>query len=196
MEDLQYLEKLKNPKYWFQYAISQKYVGDQILDNCIMKKEVLRKSTDDNSEYITLWSNAHYHYGIGIENGLKGILIKYNPDKINYEIKEDQIILQNIGGKSGRIHDLLSLAEFVGLFSDKYHLFKYEQDIKSLKIVLSHLSDMVKWGARYPIPNGSKKHFVFDNTIPAVLVYGFHILDVIEPVFQLFSNELKQMETI
>jgi len=33
-------------------------------------------------------------------------------------------------------------------------------------------------------------------TIPSDLVYGFHILDIIEPIFQLFSNELaiKQRE--
>ncbi|MDY0289470.1 MAG: hypothetical protein RBR15_11655 [Sphaerochaeta sp.] len=192
MEDLDYLEKLQNPKYWFQYAINQKYIGDQILDNCMMKKEVLQNINDVNSKFITLWENAHYHYGIGIENGLKGIVIKYSPDKINFKIEEKQIVLKNIGGKPGKTHDLLSLAESVNLFSDRYHLFKYEQDIKSLKIVLSHLSDMIKWGARYPIPNGSKKYFVFDDSIPSVLVYGFHILDVIEPIFQLFSTELKQ----
>lgn len=192
MEEDKYLEKLTNPKYWFQYAINQKYVGDQILENCIIKNSMDHKYSDNKTEYITLWSNAHYHYGIGIENGLKGIVIKYYSDKINYDIKSDQIILHNIGGKSGRSHDLLLLAESVELFSDKFCLFKYDQDINSLKIVLKHLSDMVKWGAKYPIPNGSKKHFVFNNSIPAVLVYGFHILDVIEPVFKLFEKELSQ----
>jgi len=161
MEDDKYLKKLLNPNIWFKYALNQKYVGDQILNNCIIKNSSLHNSEDTNNEYITLWSNVHYHYGIGIENGLKGIIIKYNPEKINYDVKEDQIILKNIGGKSGKSHDLLSLADSVKLFSDKYSLFKYEQDIKSLKIVLSHLSDMVRWGARYPIPNGSKKHFIF-----------------------------------
>ena len=192
MEDKEYLEKLQNPKYWFQYAMNQKHVGDQILYNCIMKKEVLQSVDAENSEFVTLWANVHYHYGIGIENGLKGIVIKYNPDKIKYKIVENQILLQNIGGKSGKSHDLLSLAESLDLFSDQYHLFAYKQDIDAFKIVLSHLSDMVKWAARYPLPNGSKKHFVFDGSIPATLVYGFHVLDVIDSIFQLFSNELQQ----
>lgn len=190
MDKDKYLTILHNPKAWFQYALNQKLVADQILENCIMKKEVLKNINETNSSFITLWSNAHFHYGIGIENGLKGIIIKTTPDKIELDIRNNEVILHCIGGKSGKSHDLLALAESVELFSDKYSLFKYEQDYQSLRIVLSHLSDMVKWGARYPIPNGNNKHFKFDNSVPPVLVYGFHILDVIQPVFQLFVNEL------
>jgi hypothetical protein len=190
MEEMKYLEKLQNPKYWFQYAVNQKYVGDQILDNCILKKQLFQNCTDENSEYITLWANAHYHYGIGIENGLKGIVIRYYPEKISYKIEGRQIILKSIGGNPGKRHDLLSLAESINLFSGRFHIFEHETDITTLKIVFNHLSDMVKWGARYPLPTGSKKHFVFDGSIPSVLVYGFHILDVIEPVFRLFRDEL------
>ncbi len=148
------------------------------------------KVVEDNSIFITLWANAHFHYGIGIENGLKGIVIKYYSEKVKYKIAGGQIILDNIGGSPGKRHDLLSLAESVGIFSEQFHLFKYESDIAAFRIVLSHLSDTIKWGARYPLPNGNFKHFVFDRSIPSDLVYGFHILDIIEPIFQLFSNEL------
>ena len=190
MELNNYLEKLKNPNIWFQYAINQKFVGDQILEKCIMKKEVLIKVSEENSAFGTLWANAHLHYGIGIENGLKGIVIKYHSDKIKYKVNGSQIILDNIGGKAGKNHDLLALAESVNIFSEQFHLFEYESDLAAFRIVLSHLSDTIKWGARYPLPNGNLKHFVFDRSIPSDLVYGFHILDVIEPIFQLFSDEL------
>ncbi|MFZ7131932.1 MAG: hypothetical protein ACOWWR_06200 [Eubacteriales bacterium] len=191
MEQEKYLEKLKDPKYWFRYALNQKFVGDQILNNCILKKEVILRVAEENSEFETLWANAHFHYGIGIENGLKGIVIKYHPDKIKFEILGTQVYLDYIGGKPGKRHDLLALAESLDIFSEQYQLFKCDSDKKTLKIVLDHLSDMIKWGARYPIPNGNFNHFVFDESIPLTLVAGFHILDVIEPIFQLFKNELE-----
>ena len=186
-----YLEKLKNPNHWFKYALNQKYVGDQILENCIMdKKEVLLSVKEDNSVFVTLWANVHFHYGIGIENGFKGLVAKYNPDKNKYKIDGEEIILEYIGGNPGKRHDLLQLAESIGIFSDLYNLFQYESDDKVFRIVLQHLSDTIKWGARYPLPNRSKKYFVFDRSIPSRLVYGFHILDVIEPIFQLFEREM------
>ena len=98
------------------------------------------------------------------------------------------------GGKSGKkCHDLLSIAENAGLFSQKFKPFKYQQDLKTLRIVLQHLSDMVIWGAKYPVPNGSNKYFKFDNSVLLILFYGFHILDVIEPVFNLFEKELLKL---
>lgn len=190
MELSKYLEKLQNPNHWFQYAINQKFVGDQILENCIMKKDVLMKVAEENSTFVTLWANVHFHYGIGIENGLKGIVIKYHSDKVKFKIIGEQIVLDNIGGSPGKRHDLLSLAESVNIFSEQFHLFRYESDIAAFRIVLSHLSDTIRWGARYPLPNSNFKHFVFDRSIPSVQVYGFHMLDVIEPIFQLFEHEI------
>lgn len=197
MTNEEYISKLLNPKFWFEYALQQKKIGDQILNNCILNKDFIDnvRERNDYSDFNSFWSNVHYHYGIGIENGLKGLIIKDDPDMVHYEFNSDgDVILKNIGGKSGKSHDLLSIAENSGLFSPKYKPFKYESDIKALKIVLKHLSEMILWGARYPIPNGSKKYFKFDNSVPIVLVYGFHILDVIEPVFALFETELTKIK--
>jgi hypothetical protein len=68
-------------------------------------------------------------------------------------------------------------------------MFKYDTDIKSFKIVLQHLTDAIKWIPKYPVPLNNEAEFRFDNLIPSVLVYGFHILDVIDPVFVLFKKE-------
>ena len=194
MTNEEYLDKLLDSKLWFINALQQKKIGDQILDKCIMNKDFLNKAKYNYTEYTSFWSNVHYHYGIGIENGLKGLIIHDAPDKVHYELSPiGDLLLKNIGGKSGKSHDLLSIAENAGLFSQKYKPFKHQQDLKTLRIVLQHLSDMVIWGARYPVPNGSNKYFKFDNSVPLILVYGFHILDVIEPVFNLFEMELLKL---
>src|SRR5680860_1232176 len=106
MNKEEFVKRLKNCNVWFEYAKSQKSIADKILDNCILNADFSAKEDDDYNEYVTLWSNAHYHYGIAIENGLKGLIVKYQQDKINFEIKGKNVILKNIGGNEGKTHNL------------------------------------------------------------------------------------------
>ncbi|AZG74774.1 hypothetical protein [Shewanella livingstonensis] len=182
MEIEEYLEKAKNPVYWFNYAMVQKKVADKILHS-IMDADVL----NDTKMSSDLLINAHYHYGIGIENGLKALIIKNAPENVIVEVKGDKARLKGIGKKKKLTHNLLELAEEAGIFELGLH--QYETDIKALKMVLRHLTDAIKWLPKYPVPSDNKSSFVFDNSIPAVLIYGFHILDVIEPLFKLFEVE-------
>ena len=191
MDKTEYLEKLKNCNVWFDYSRSQKNVAEKILHNCILDKDFLTKLKIENNydEYVALWSNAHYHYGIAIENGLKGIIVKHQPNSIDVEIKGKNVILKNIGGKAGKTHNLVKLAETAGIFDAKVGLYKCNDSYKGLRSVLLHLSDMIKWGARYPIPNNLEARNKFDNEVPPIIVYGFHILDVMEPLFEYFEQE-------
>ncbi len=191
MDQIEYLKKLKNCNVWFDYSASQRNVAEKILHNCILGKDFVTKLKDDNSfsEFVTLWSNAHYHYGIAIENGLKGIIVKHQPESIDFEIKGKNVILKNIGGQAGKTHNLLRLAEISDIFDSNVKLYRHNSDYESLKRVLLHLSDMIKWGARYPIPNNLGSIYKFDNAVPSVLIYGFHILDVMNPLFEYFEEE-------
>lgn len=47
----------------------------------------------DFSDFANLWSNTLYHYGIGTENGVKALIIKNHTELINYEIKENEVII-------------------------------------------------------------------------------------------------------
>jgi len=192
MNNTEYLSKLKDYRVWFNYARNQKLVADKILYNCILNSDLISEisSTTDYSDYVVLWSNAHYHYGIAIENGLKALIIKYYPDLIEFEIRgNDVVVLKSIGGKSGKTHNLYELAKQSGILNNEVELYRHKSDYEALVRVLSHLSHMIKWGARYPIPNNSSMIYKFDNAVPSALAYGFHILDVIEPIFKYFEKE-------
>lgn len=190
MDKVEYLEKLKDCNVWFDYSMNQKNVAENILHKCILNKDFLIKLKNDRdyNEFVALWSNAHYHYGIAIENGLKGIIIKHQ-QSVDFEIRGQNVILRNIGGKAGKSHNLLKLAEISGIFESTVELYNDKADFESLKRVLLHLSDMIKWGARYPIPNNLDSIYKFDNFIPSSLIYGFHILDIMEPLFEYFEKE-------
>lgn len=190
-----HIEKIKDPSSWFEHYRKQKLIGDILLEKLLSKEELLKMKDDiDNSNFITIFSNAHYHWGIAIENGLKGIIVKYYPEKVEYEIKGQHVILKSICGKAGKTHNLLQLAEIAGVFDKEKKLFTYQSDYDSLNQVLLHLTDTIKWAARYPVSNNTATIFKMTKNIPTVLVYGFHILDVMQPLFDLFDKEQKTIE--
>lgn len=190
MNNEEYLEILNNPDSWFEQAFAQKMVADKLLVNVIMNKEFLESLTDDHniSKFTILWANAMFHYGIGIENGLKGVIIKKHPELINFEISEDGVTLKDIGGKASTNHDLYSLANRAGILDSSLHLFKSDFDRKLIKNVLQSLTDMIRWAARYPVPKRLSSVFHVDNNVPLICVYGFHFLDVIDPVYDYFKS--------
>lgn len=192
MNNEKYLEILNNPDSWFEQAFAQKMVADKLLVNVIMNKDFLNSLDDDHnmSKFIILWSNALFHYGLGIENGLKGVIVKNKPELINFEISGDDVILRDIGGKAGKSHDLYSLANQAGILDRSSHLLKTDFDKKLVKNVLQSLSDMIKWAARYPIPKTLSKMFQIEENVPIICVYGFHIMDVIEPIYGYFKSLL------
>lgn len=185
-----YLKTLKDPNTWFRQAFDQKYVADKILADVILNRDFIRrqKAKNDFTKFSSLWANALFHYGIGIENGLKGVIVKNQPELINFEIIGDDIVLHDIGGKASKNHDLYSLANRAGILDKNLHLFKYDSDRQVVKNVLQHLTDNIRWAARYPVPTIRSKVFEMDSGIPHVCVYGFHILDVMEPIFDYFKS--------
>lgn len=191
MDNDSYLKILRNSEAWFVQAFAQKMVADKILVDVIMSEDFVVSLKEDESklmDFVSLWGNALYHYGIGIENGLKGVIVKNYPELINLEMSGDDIVLKDIGGKASKNHDLYSLANRAGVLNRNLNLFKYDSDRMLLKNVLNHLTDVIRWASRYPVPTSPSKVFEIDQGVPMVGVYGFHILDVICPLFDYFQT--------
>lgn len=187
MNKEEYISTILDPNSWFKHAFGQKLVADKLLHNVIITHEVLDpiRYHSDTSDYVVLWSNALFHYALGIENGLKGIIVKKQPSLVHYEVRDNDVILHDIGGQAGRRHDLYSLCNVAGLLNKEG---EFKLGGKTFRNVLQSLSDMIKWSARYPVPTVSSKRYVLDKNIPPVVVYGFHIIDVIEPLFEIFKK--------
>lgn len=191
MDNDSYLKILRNSEAWFEQAFAQKMVVDKILVDVIMSEDFVVSLKEDESklmDFVSLWGNALYHYGIGIENGLKGVIVKNYPELINLEMSGDDIVLKDIGGKASKNHDLYSLANRAGVLDRDLNLFKYDSDRRLLKNVLNHLTDVIRWASRYPVPTSPSKVFDIDQDVPMVGVFGFHILDVIYPLFDYFQT--------
>ncbi|GAB1431596.1 hypothetical protein MASR2M29_02210 [Spirochaetota bacterium] len=176
-----------NPKKWFEYAIMQKRLGDAIVDSILKALPNEKDKSKMVNDIIYFWSNAHFHYGIGIENGLKGIIAKNNEDAITIEEKNGKAYLIGIGKSKNMNHDLLKLAEDADLF--KLITYACDKECEMLKAILVHLSDAIRWQPKYPVPTCNDSDYKPDGKIHNAVIYGFHLLDVIEPLFKLFENE-------
>lgn len=187
MKKEDYLRTLQNPEAWFKQAFGQKMVADKLLHDVILKREFIinMEKKDDYSDYVHVWGNALLHYALGIENGLKGIIVKRKPELVHYEVTDEDVVLIDIGGKASKKHDLYSLCNVAGLL-DKNNGCQFGG--KFFKNVMMSLTDSILWTARYPVPISNAKVFKIEEGIPSVVVYGFHILDVIEPVYKYFKK--------
>lgn len=186
-----YLRTLQDPEAWFKQAFGQKMVADKLLHDVILKRDFLMKmkDNDDYSDYVHLWGNALLHYALGIENGLKGVIVKSKPELVHYKVTDEDVILIDIGGKASKKHDLYSLCNVAGLL-DKNNDFQFGGFL--FRNVMRSLTDSILWTARYPVPITNAKVFKIDEGVPSVVVYGFHILDVIEPVYMYFEKVWKE----
>lgn len=180
-----YLKELNNPESWFKQSFVQKLVADQLKDIIINNKLPQIKDGLDHPKIVYLWGAALFHYAIGIENGLKGIIVKRKQSLVHYDVDGDDVTLRNIGGKSSKKHDLYALCHAAGLL-DKNSDFKQSGII--FKNVMMSLSDAIRWAARYPVPIVNSKTFIMDAGIPSVTVFGFHVLDTIEPMYDYFQK--------
>jgi hypothetical protein len=190
MPPKQFINAIQNPKIWFEYSKKQRQVAEILLQSSLTSLSGDKKKLEaDLDNFTTVFVNAHYHWGIAIENGFKAMIIKHQPSTVVYEINNNNIVVKKIGDRGGKNHDLLALAEVTGVLRPEYKLLKYQSDYVALKEVLKHLTDMIRWGARYPLPMNSNNIYKFKGDIPRPLVYGFHILDVMQPLFDAFEKE-------
>ena len=180
-----YLKELNSPESWFKQAFIQKLVADELKEVIVKTKFPQIKDGLDHEEIEYLWGAALFHYAIGIENGLKGIIVKRKHSLVHYDIDGDDVTLRNIGGKASKKHDLYSLCHAAGLL-DKNGDFKQNDEI--FKNVMMSLSDAIRWAARYPVPIVNSKVYILEEGVPSVTIFGFHVLDTIEPMYEYFQK--------
>lgn len=189
MEKEKYKEKASNPDAWFKIAKEQRFIGDLLWEEfaqstykAAKKKKETEGSALNLEEAFVLLSNSQFHYGLAIENALKGSIIKNKPEDVSIIEENDDIRIQKIGVNMNKGHQLRLLAEILGIFRGNV-IPNYSSDTYNdyLKKVLDHLSDIVIWGARYPVPLALKKRLMYPAGTPQI-IYGHYIRDISDPL--------------
>jgi len=126
-------------------------------------------------------TSANLLFGYTLETLFKGILLKYKPDSIELEIKMNgsgdigSAKVNKLGVQMNKGHDLTLLAKEIGLFDSI-------DDPSQAKKVLNYLTECVKWRARYPAPQESKKHRALTGTETSDFMAN-SILKHFEPIY-------------
>ncbi|MBI3043679.1 MAG: hypothetical protein HYY78_12740 [Betaproteobacteria bacterium] len=90
----------------------------------------------------------------------------------------------------GAGHNLEQLGEKAGVFDRSVDpLFATDQDYRALREILKHLSEVVYWGGRYPVPTRSGNEHRIPPDVPAK-VFGHYIRDWTDRVLDRYQAPL------
>jgi hypothetical protein len=176
-----------DPNSWLSHSRNQRMIAQTLMSAYLPKVAEAGLAIRAGSNKMELLDDAiyylraaHMHYGLSLETALKGVMIQKWPEKIEFDITHDDIRISKIGVNISKTHDLHLLAKETGLFTRPTDASEWP-DEKYFKAALLHLSDMVKWSARYPVPISLKKKYNYDEQVP-FMIYGHYLEDVIDPV--------------
>ena len=137
------------------------------------------------AEYLV---GSKFMYGLSLETALKAHFLRQRPADIEFRLMADgtgaiqSAELKQFGIQMGSGHNLEQLAQRLGLFTLAGHpVFKLENDINALREILKHLSEVVYWSGRYPVPTKSGETHQPSPDTPAK-VFGHYIGDWIDPL--------------
>jgi len=146
---------------------------------------------------IEFMMSAQMLYGLALETAFKGYILRLRPDKVQFKIyiiadgtrRLGSVEIGQIGVALKEGHNLLTLTEIADVFRrDEHAIFKVESDFKALTAILEHLTEMVLWQARYPVPTRNEATDAeYLNAAPSVL-FGHHIRDYIDPLLDHYTK--------
>lgn len=192
-----FMKIVTDPKSWEMQSKGLRRTGDALWNHFMeawvqygkaakeKDKAAVLDSLDAVADYLT---HAQMFWGLALETAFKGIILKSTPGEIELALQSDgtgtiqSVEIKQFGVPMNKGHDLVALAGKVGLFTRKDNpIFKEDSDFRIIREILLHLTDTVRWSARYPAPLKSQDHHVKPQDLP-VKIFGYFILDWLAPV--------------
>jgi len=159
-----FLDSIQNFDLWLFKADGLFTAALELTKSSNALRQELSSVADTHEGHEERWQNslhlnisASLLYGYALETLFKGILLKHKPDSIELEMTMNgsgeigSAKVNKLGVQMNKGHDLVILANEIGLF-------KLIENPKQAKKTLNYLSECVKWRARYPVPQESKKN--------------------------------------
>ncbi len=138
---------------------------------------------------------AQMLYGLALETAFKAHLLATQPTTVDLQISSDgagnlrNVEIREFGVSLREGHNLLKLAEQVGVFyRGAGALFQEDSDLRATREILIHLTEVVMWSARYPVPTRSTIGHVKPGDVPGK-VYGHYIRDWVDPILDRYLSQ-------
>lgn len=200
-----FMKNATDPHQWLEKSVDLRRSADRLWESFFETSLKWAKSQNPEADDKTnaLWEETYGYltsakllYGLALETAFKAYILRARPSDITFKMSADgtgkvlEVEIKQFGVSIGSGHDLEHLGEKSGVFDRSTDpLFATDQDYRALREILRHLSEVVLWSGRYPIPIRSGNEQQIPPDLPAK-VFGHYIRDWIDRVLDRYQAPL------
>ncbi|WP_093016472.1 hypothetical protein [Variovorax sp. OV700] len=191
----EFLIKTRDPHAWRTHARALRRSADALwnefsldLTGMTMEDGDSRRRTPDLDRAMESLETTKLLYGLALETALKAWIVEHHPEKIEFRVSVDgggaatSAELRTLGVPTSSGHNILALAEAVGLFRGEFSdVLKFDSDRSAMRNICRDLSEVVLWRGRYPIPLASGERQKLDSGVDRRAT-AHYIRDWLDPV--------------
>lgn len=194
MDAENFLQKARSPEAWRKHAKALRRAADalwEVFAESVFRAARLAREKDVKPDMTIPMEDlmtAKLLYGLALETSLKATIVETSPKSIEFQVTMDgtgaavRAELRNIGVASHDGHNLLRLADQVGLFGDGFKdALPKPEDAATMKNICRDLGEAIVWRGRYPIPLKSFTPQSLDPSVPPAAV-AHYLRDWLAPV--------------
>ncbi|PQJ26769.1 hypothetical protein BSZ35_19160 [Salinibacter sp. 10B] len=165
-----YIDQAKDPTQWLRKAEDLLEDHDILWEKVEeMLKQLKRESQPETEQRLarrlaSLMLSSELLLALSVENALKGHLLSEKPQEVEMTISVDgegdfrEARLSSIASNHPN-HDLLALAHELDIFAQQDNpLLDSPPDPEGLETILEHLTHVIRWVGRYPVPLDYEEH--------------------------------------
>lgn len=199
-----FLKTATDPDQWLAKSAELRQAANRLWDSFFEttirgglhhrahQPEAERSAWKEASAYLT---SAKFFYGLSLETAFKAHILKSRPGEIEFKLSADgkgeiqEAEVKHFGVALGSGHNLEELAKRLGVLTVEGNpVFSVDSDIRALREILRHLTEVVYWSGRYPVPIRSGDRFQLSPDVPPI-VLGHYIRDWIDPVLDYYQGD-------
>lgn len=191
----EFLKTTRDPLAWRRHALALRRSADALwtefsldLTGTAIEDDDSRRRIPDLDRAMESLETAKLLYGLALETALKAWIVERHPEKIEFRVSVDgagtatSAELRTLGVPTSGGHNILALAEAVGLFRVEFSdILKFDSDRSVMRNICRDLSEVVIWRGRYPIPLASGERQRLDPGVDGRATVHY-IRDWLDPV--------------
>lgn len=205
MEADEFLKAAQSPVEWLKKSVALRHSAEELWEAFVLAMlhwgayvksgEPDEKNEADFDRAAGILDAAKLLYGLSLETAFKARIIETEPTSIEFRMTADgagkikHAEIKEFGASLGAGHNLEYLAERAGLFeSGDAAVFGRESDLRAIREILRHLTEVVVWSGRYPVPTKSGDRHRLPADLPARM-FGHYIRDWIDVVLDEYQGD-------
>lgn len=207
----EFLKNALDPVRWLEKSVELRRSGDALWDAFFEAALVWAKRTQEEPpadesawhDVYGLLTSGKFLYGLAVESALKAHILRDAPGFVQLKMSGDgtgrvtEVEFKQFGMGMGSGHNLERLAERAGVFDRRSDpLYHADSDYRAIREILRHLTEVVYWSGRYPVPVRSGETFLIPPDVPPQ-AFGHYMRDWLDTLLDRYQgNKPQQLEEV